>query len=60
MDCKAPPHWNKNMLDTFPKEFYQVSTSQGYFPKWQLSKSVLAASLGPLTCSSHSARAHSP
>ena len=26
------------MLSTFPKDFSQVATSQGYFPKWQLHK----------------------
>ena len=26
------------MLGTFPKDFSQVSTSQGYLPKWQLPK----------------------
>ena len=45
------------MLGTFAKDFSQVATSQGYFPKWQLPKcvisqatlpkSVLAAALGP-------------
>ena len=45
------------MLGTFAKDFSQVATSQGYFPKWQLPKCVisqatlprpfLAAALGP-------------
>ena len=46
------------MLGTLPKDLYQVATSQGYFPKCQLSKyvqfpkgqltkSALATELGP-------------
>ena len=27
----------KLVLGTFPKDFSQVATSPGYFPKWQLS-----------------------
>jgi len=29
-------HIVENILGTFPKNFSQVATSQGYFPKWQL------------------------
>ena len=49
--------WLRQMLGNFPKDFSQVETSQGYFPKWQLpkcaisqaatSKVFLAAALGP-------------
>ena len=28
------------MLGTFPKTFSQATTSQGYFPKWQLPKGI--------------------
>ena len=28
------------MLGIFPKDFSQVATSQGYFPKWQLPKGI--------------------
>ena len=28
------------MLGTFPKDFSQVATSQGYFPKWELPKGI--------------------
>jgi len=26
------------MFGTFPEDFFQKATSQGYFPKWQLPK----------------------
>ena len=29
------------MLGTFPKDFPQVATSRGYFPKWQLAKCAI-------------------
>ena len=32
----------KLVLGTFPKDFSQVATSQGYFPKWQLSKCAIS------------------
>jgi len=35
------------MLGTFPKVFSQAATSQGYFPKRQLPKYIVAAALGP-------------
>ena len=42
------------MLGTFPKDFPQVATSQGYFPKWQIPKCAIsqavtfpAVALGP-------------
>ena len=55
------------MLGTLPKDLSQVATSQGYFPKCQLSKyvqfpkgqltkSALATELGPPVCSSRGAR----
>jgi len=54
------------MLGTFPKDFPQVATSQGYFPKWQppkcassqaeTSKVFLSRSALPSVCSSHGAR----
>ena len=30
------------MLGTFPQEFSQAATSQGFFPKWQLSKCAIS------------------
>ena len=61
-DCRR----NFKNVRYFPKGFFQsgnfqrifskVATSQEYFPKWQLPKSVLAAALGPLADPSRSTR----
>ena len=44
------------MLGTFSKGIFQAVTFQGYFPKWQLSKSILAAVIGPQAHPSYNAR----
>ena len=58
------------MLGTFPKDFYQVATSQVYFPKWQFSKCAIfqagtsqvcpSRSARPSACYSRSGRPHKP
>ena len=58
------------MLGTFEKGFPKQQLPKGIFPsvnfpnvlfpKWKLLKSVLTAALGPLSCSSHSARPRPP
>jgi len=47
------------MLGTFPKDFsqmetYQMATSQGYFPKWQLPKCAISQVATSQVCPSHS------
>jgi len=44
-DNEEPPYYS--MLRTFPKAFFQMETSEEYFPKWQLPKCTLAAALRP-------------
>ena len=43
------------MLGTFAKDFSQVATSQGYFPKWQLPKCVISKAATSKVCPSRSA-----
>ena len=44
----------RGMLGTFPKDFPQVATSQGYFPKWQLPKCAISQAATFQVCPSHS------
>ena len=44
------------MLGSFPKDFSQVATSQGYFPKWQLPKYAIYQAAIFQVCSARSAR----
>ena len=44
------------ILGTFPKDFFQVATSQGYFPKWQLPKYANSEVATSQVCPSRSAR----
>ena len=44
------------MLGSFPKDFSQVETSQGYFPKWQLPKYAIYQAAISQVCSTRSAR----
>ena len=39
----------KKMLGTFPKNFSQMVTSQGYFPKWQLPKCAISLEATEIT-----------
>ena len=40
------------ILGTFPKNFSQVTTSQGYFPKWQLAKCTISQAATCQVCPS--------
>ena len=42
------------MLGTYPTLFSQGETFPGYFPIWQLPKSIPSAAFGALACSSRS------
>ena len=42
-------------FSTFPKAFSQETTSQGYFPKWQLPKCAISQAATSQVCSSSSA-----
>ena len=44
------------MLDTFQQVFFQMVTSQGYFPKWELPKSSIYQAATSQVCSSRHAR----
>ena len=43
-------------LGTFPQDFPQVATSQGYFPKWQLPKCAISQAATSQVCPSRSAQ----
>ena len=38
------------MLGTFPKDYFQVANSQGYFPKWQFPKSAIFQAVTSQIC----------
>jgi len=40
------------MLGTFPKDFSQLETTQGYFSKWQLSKYAISQAVTSQVCPS--------
>jgi len=44
------------MLGTFPKDYSQVTTPQGYFSKWQLPKCAISQAGTSQVCPSRSAR----
>ena len=44
------------MLGTFRKDFFQVATSQGYYPKWQLPKCAISQAATFQVCPNRSAR----
>ena len=49
-----------DMLGSFPKDFFQVATSQGYFPKWELSKCAISRAATSQLCTSRSVRPPGP
>ena len=44
------------MLDTVPKAFYQIATSQGYFTKWNNSKCAISQAASSKLCPSRRVR----
>ena len=51
-DNEEPPYYS--MLRTFPKAFFQMETSEGYFPRGQLSKCKISQVATSQVCPSRS------